>query len=471
MESWSRLVRMATIGIVRAGDPGDIGAEQSLPAAVANLLRLTSDFRGKSPDALSGVILRQAAILTIARRAGFSPLNGSGALFPPYRSEPEGGSTSSEGAKRRTEPPPAVTARLAMILTDRLHLLPEWLRRLDEAGYQLPSVLLPDLLELGTRQPEVGRELAKILGPRGEWLAGLNPRWSGWPRLDRNARVELQAVQPDPELSRLLAALVRFERRSLGRDLISVGLPTASENEQICNFLDNLDNLPPPATQVEFAVQVQPESPLAELLARIDLAHWVRSWQVTPEEAVLAAARSDAREMLLSALTLAVSRFAAVEWVEPLLAERLREPTEEGLGIFPLLTAERQEHWILAALRQSRTLEADQPAFWLLTRSTAVWGDRIAEALFSAMLREVGHRTAPVIWDWQRLMKQAALRLDPALASDLAARFAAVISADSPLIPDVMRLIEDITFRAAMADELRRRTSKQMTRKVHVRSS
>jgi hypothetical protein len=174
---------------------------------------------------------------------------------------------------------------------------------------------------------------------------------------------------------------------------------------------------------------VQPESPLAELLARIDLAHWVRSWQVTPEEAVRrrpARCQGDA-----SVGSDPGGESIRRRWVEPLLAERLRGRPRRGLASSRSSPPNGRSTEHFAALRQSRTLEADQPAFWLLTRSTAVWGP-YRRGLFSAMLREAGHRTAPVIWDWQRLMKQAALRLDPALASDLAARFAAVISADSP---------------------------------------
>jgi hypothetical protein len=71
-----------------------------LPAAVANLFRLTSDEE-------SGRALRRdpetGRNSDHCRRAGFSPLaNGSGTLFPPYRSEPEGGlHFECEGAKLR----------------------------------------------------------------------------------------------------------------------------------------------------------------------------------------------------------------------------------------------------------------------------------------------------------------------------------------------------------------------------------
>ncbi|MFM8394565.1 MAG: hypothetical protein ACKOB4_11650, partial [Acidobacteriota bacterium] len=170
------------------------------------------------------------------------------------------------------------------------------------------------------------------------------------------------------------------------------------------------------------------------------------------------AARSVEREMLLAALTEATARWKALDWVEPLIAERLSEPTEEGLDIFHLLPAARQEHLILQALRRSDNLEVDQPAFWLLTRSSTVWGRRVAAQLWPLMLREVEGRSTTVTWDWRILTAQAALRLDPRMAAEAAAFFAEVVTSASPLVPDLVRLLDDLAFRSSMASELRRRS-------------
>lgn len=464
MESWSRLVSVAMVGVVRAGEPGPINADLAEPGAIADLLRLADQAGHEAADQPAPKVLRQAAILTVARRAAYMPRPVTGGLFPPFRPVRfHDGDTVHRSAEKLSgrECSSAATARLAMILTDRLHLLPEWLKLVGEAGYRPPDVLLPELLDLGVRQPEVARALAKVLGPRGEWLAGLNPRWAGILRAAQPQGPRAAGFQPGPELSRLLVALVRYDRHPLGRDAISVRPPVEGEEELIVDFLRGL---PTPVDGGEMEIFAPPDSPLGELVSWVDPAFWVRNWQIEPGAIIAAISRSESRELLLLAFTLAVSRFKAIEWVEPLLAERLREPTEEGIGIFPLLPADRQQHWILAALRQWRSLEAEQPAFWLLTRSTAPWGRPVARLLCPLILDEVRHRADAVRWDWQQLMRQAALHLDPTLAAELTDLFAPELDAGTDLIPDLSRLLDDIAFRAAMTRELGSRPPKLISK-------
>lgn len=61
-------------------------------------------------------------------------------------------------------------------------LMPEVLRLLAEKDIQFPPFLLPDLLELAVTKvdgdPELTASLLTAAGPRGRWLAGLNPDWS-----------------------------------------------------------------------------------------------------------------------------------------------------------------------------------------------------------------------------------------------------------------------------------------------------
>lgn len=466
MESWNRLVSVATVGGARAGQPeplpGRANADPAEPQSIGDLLRLAGQGSVEVPDLPARRVLRQAAILTVARRAGYVPVRVDGALFSPYRpvnssAHLRDGDAAPRSADRDNgrECSSAATARLAMILTDRLHLLPEWLRLIGEAGCRPPDVLLPELLDLADRQPEIARALVKVLGSRGEWLAGLNPRWAALPDSSRHRRSPSTGVQPGSDLSRLLITLVRYDRHPLGRDSISLRHPAEGDESRVRDFLRDL---PAPVDGGETEVFAPPDTLLGELLTQIDPAFWIANWQVGPESIVSAVARSESRELLLQALTIAVSRFEAPGWAEPILAERLREPNEEGIGIFRLLPADRQEHWIRATLRQCRSLEADQPAFWLLIRSTAPWGRPVARLLFPLLRREVSHRAAGVLWDWQRLMRQAALSLDPRLATELADLFAPDLGAGTGLIPELSRLIDDLAFRAAMTREIGRRT-------------
>lgn len=486
MGSWSRLVRAATIGVASSIATGEGVADPSLPEGLRRLLDLAGQRGGEEPGASSSALLRQAAIMHVARRAGYVPQWGGEGIFLPEHPDSIVEPWSANGDRLR-ECTPAMSARLEMILTDRLHLLPEWLRLLGQAGYRLPNLLLPELLELGLRRPEVGCELAGVLGSRGEWLAALNPEWVGIPVISGRHETPSPAFRAGPGLGQLLGRLISFERRPLGRDTITLYPPPASEEEPIRSFLCDLtamsssisddeegepDDGPDEGPDEAGEVLALPDSPsarlLIRLLSRIDPAFWVSEWQVGAETIVSAAARSESRALLLTALTIAVKRFAAVEWAEPLLAERLREPTEEGIGLFRLLPADRQEHWMTVALRQSSSLEADQPAFWLLTRSTIVWSRRVAELLWPLMTREIRHRAVPVIWDWQLLMRKAALHLDPSLAAELAGYFAAESGSGTHLIPELARMIDDIAFRAAMARELGRLQVPSVERNSHV---
>ncbi|NDD63718.1 MAG: hypothetical protein EBZ36_07045, partial [Acidobacteria bacterium] len=91
-----------------------------------------------------------------------------------------------------------------------------------------------------------------------------------------------------------------------------------------------------------------------------------------------------------------------------------------------------------------------------------------SELLWPLMTREIRHRAVPVIWDWQLLMRKAALHLDPSLAAELAGYFAAESGSGTHLIPELARMIDDIAFRAAMARELGRLQVPSVERNSHV---
>lgn len=54
-------------------------------------------------------------------------------------------------------------------------VLVEFLGALDTAGYVLPPVLLPAILDIA--DPQVRKSLLPVVGQRGRWLAQLNPDW------------------------------------------------------------------------------------------------------------------------------------------------------------------------------------------------------------------------------------------------------------------------------------------------------
>lgn len=95
--------------------------------------------------------------------------------------------TPNKTANAPTDERPLPSSRLSkgfqLILRGTYpHLLPEALRLLQEKDIQFPPFLLPDLLtkavSLQDQEPAKAQFLLKAAGPRGSWLAGLNPEWS-----------------------------------------------------------------------------------------------------------------------------------------------------------------------------------------------------------------------------------------------------------------------------------------------------
>ncbi|MFE9405452.1 DUF5691 domain-containing protein [Streptomyces sp. NPDC006530] len=127
-----------------------------------------------------GEVLDAAATHTLRRRAGLVPAVAAGR--PPAAPPDE-----------RPEPPDAARRRLALLLADRSapahaggrrgsapdlgELLPQWLAIANERGLRAPAALLPPLLDAARARTDLRPLALAFAGPRGLWLAGLNPEW------------------------------------------------------------------------------------------------------------------------------------------------------------------------------------------------------------------------------------------------------------------------------------------------------
>ena len=458
MESWNHLVRIASLGTARAGE------ELSLVDYLDTQEELREILEGEQGDEPAKRLLRNAAVLTLLRRAGSPSRPATSSEIGRLTHLTEG----TPGIDSRPVCSLAAARRLVSILTTRRHLLTEWLELLDVSACRIPEGMIPEMLELGLVQPESQGILRRLIGQRGAWLAEGDPRWS-WVKshpvgsVTRSHSPELNG-SPDTPGSRLetgaqelVLSLLSLRSQPFERTTIEVRAPAAHELELLHQYASRCDELEEPGSERSIHL----DSPLARLLARLDPTLLLNAWEEVlphPELILRAAARSVEREMLLAALTEASAHWRAIDWIDLLIAERLSEPTEEGLEVFRLLPAERQEHWILQALRQSRNLEVDQPGFWLLTRSSTVWSERIASRLWPLMRVELESRTTTVNWDWRLLTSLAGCRLDPLLAGEAAAFFADSATESSPLRPDLERMLDDLSFRAAMAGELRQQS-------------
>lgn len=60
---------------------------------------------------------------------------------------------------------------------DLTELIPQWLATANQHGFRAPAALLPPLLDAARSRTDLRPQALVFAGPRGLWLAGLNPEW------------------------------------------------------------------------------------------------------------------------------------------------------------------------------------------------------------------------------------------------------------------------------------------------------
>lgn len=157
--SWEDLVVSALLGTDRRSPPGPaVAPGRDAPVA----------------------LLESAAVHTVRRRAGLLPARAAA------RPEPA-------PADDRRPLPEAAGLRLVRLLADRAapsgtggrrgaapdltELLPQWLAAANAYGYRAPAAVLPALLDAARARTDLRPGVLRFAGPRGLWLAGLNPEW------------------------------------------------------------------------------------------------------------------------------------------------------------------------------------------------------------------------------------------------------------------------------------------------------
>ncbi|KOU39098.1 DUF5691 domain-containing protein [Streptomyces sp. WM6378] len=197
-------------------------------------------------------LLDAAATQTLRRRAGLVPAT---AGVRPQPAPPD----------ERLALPEAARRRLGMLLADRSapahaggrrgsapdlgELLPQWLAVANERGLRAPSALLPALLDAARARTDLRPQALTFAGPRGLWLARLNPEWRFALRGASGS-----AVLPDPgdaESVRLLwgeglfaervalLGAVRAYAPEAGRALLAATWATERAEDRLM-FLDSL---------------------------------------------------------------------------------------------------------------------------------------------------------------------------------------------------------------------------------------
>jgi hypothetical protein len=112
-----------------------------------------------------GGLLDAAALATLYKRAGRTPLEGLTPLPAP------------EGEDRPIPRPAAIRRLSAMLTGFQTAALGEWLRAADAKGWGVPPEHLPALADYARGRAEYRPLVVKAAGRRASWLADLNPEW------------------------------------------------------------------------------------------------------------------------------------------------------------------------------------------------------------------------------------------------------------------------------------------------------
>ncbi|MBK3529282.1 hypothetical protein JHN61_07670 [Streptomyces sp. MBT67] len=206
---------------------------------------------GPVPADAPAALLDAAALHTVRRRAGLLP------AVPEARPEPA-------APDPRPALPEAARHRLAHLLADRsapsgggrrgtapdlTELIPQWLAIANRRGFRAPADLLPALLDAARARTDLRPQALAFAGPRGMWLAGLNPDWkfalrgsaSGAPQpglADPDAVARLWEEGLFAERVALLDA-VRAQDPPAALTLLATTWPTERAEDRLM-FLDSL---------------------------------------------------------------------------------------------------------------------------------------------------------------------------------------------------------------------------------------
>ncbi|MFI2778259.1 DUF5691 domain-containing protein [Streptomyces sp. ALB3] len=196
-------------------------------------------------------LLDRAAVHTVRRRAALRPAAGA---VPPVPAPVD----------PRPPVPAAARRRLAQLLADRsappaggrrgsapdlTELIPQWLASAGAHGYRAPAELLPALLDAARARTDLRPHVLAFAGPRGRWLAGLNPEWRF--ALRAGARGAQRPDTADPEAVRrlwdeglfaervALLGAVREREPEAARALLTTTWSTERAEDRLM-FLDSL---------------------------------------------------------------------------------------------------------------------------------------------------------------------------------------------------------------------------------------
>ncbi len=184
---------------------------------------VAEELRGADPEE---TVLREAALLTYERLAGWQPAVG---VVPDWeRCPPETRPVASASAARLLD---------ELLLSYEMPLIREWLELAASSGVLVAPGQLASLLQLARAESAVRQRLPAVVGERARWLAKLRPEWaiaglkppeeawvSGTPEERLAALKALRGSEPDRARELLAERWASEPRRAGLLEALAVGL-------------------------------------------------------------------------------------------------------------------------------------------------------------------------------------------------------------------------------------------------------
>ncbi|MCA9925023.1 MAG: hypothetical protein KC421_21760 [Anaerolineales bacterium] len=208
MSLWPAIVKTALLGTERA--------ELPMVTAVSPLTDLLHQIDITDPEA---ALLAMAGLIDLHEQAGSSP-----AQTAPLSEQPPADT-------EKPEPPAHVTRHLSLMLDGKYgDLLSEYLHSLALAGFCVPAIYLPNLLDKGAKMVAIRPFLLPVLGQRGSRLAAQNPAWGFATLIDntrQNAAAQWQQTEPGKRYG--LLRQLRQTEPDKGRQMLETTWRTESD--------------------------------------------------------------------------------------------------------------------------------------------------------------------------------------------------------------------------------------------------